>query len=237
LLAQGSTHLGQRENNEDFFLVDLERNLFIVADGMGGHRAGEIASALAVKAVKEYLSNIPGINAAAAIREAVQAANYQVFVHASLEDALEGMGTTLTVLWIVGRTGYVAHVGDSRAYLIRDGAIDRITCDHSLVQEMVENGGLSEYEARIHPQRNILTRAVGTQSQALVDVDVVNLKEKDILLLCTDGLNSVLSDEEICNIVTSSTTVTQSSSTLVNCAAQRGGQDNITAIVVFVDSL
>ena len=231
MLAQGSTHLGQRENNEDFFLVDLERNLFIVADGMGGHRAGEIASALAVKAVKEYLSNIPGINAAAAIREAVQAANYQVFVHASLEDALEGMGTTLTVLWIVGRTGYVAHVGDSRAYLIRDGAIDRITCDHSLVQEMVENGGLSEYEARIHPQRNILTRAVGTQSQALVDVDVVNLK-KDILLLCTDGLNSVLSDEEICNIVTSSTTVTQSSSTLVNCAAQRGGQDNITAIVV-----
>ena len=131
------------------------------------------------------------------------------------------MGTTLTVLWIVGRTGYIAHVGDSRAYLIRNGRIERITCDHSLVQEMVENGGLSEYEARTHPQRNILTRAVGTESHALVDVNEVSLKENDTLLLCTDGLNSVLSDEEIRNIVVSSKSVTQSSSLLVDCAAQR----------------
>ena len=236
--AQGSTHLGQRENNEDFFLIDLERNLFIVADGMGGHNAGEVASSLAAQAVREYISVAFDGNAAGIIiKEAIQAANRKVYAQASMGTSREGMGTTLTVAWLLDSKGYIAHVGDSRAYLIRDGSIASITCDHSLVQEMVENGGLSALEARTHPKRNILTRAVGTESHALVDVDEIQLKEKDRLLLCTDGLNGILGDREIFDIIQASSSVGEASSLLVNSATQKGGHDNITAIVIFIDSL
>lgn len=235
--AQGSTHLGQRENNEDFFLVDLDSNLFIVADGMGGHNAGEIASSLAAAAVKDYISTEGSDNIAATMENAFQAANGRVFAHASLESTQEGMGTTLTALRVVGSKAYIAHVGDSRAYLVRDMSIERITSDHSLVQEMVENGGLSEVEARTHPKRNILTRAVGTQSHAMVDVFEVSLHESDTILLCTDGLSGVLCDQEILDIIKSSKSVEQSSTRLVNLAAQKGGQDNITAIIIYFDSL
>lgn len=234
--AQGFTHLGQRENNEDFFLVDLDRNLFIVADGMGGHNAGEIASSLAVSAVKEFISKAPGDNAAATIRNAVQAANERVFAQASLGTSREGMGTTLTVAWVVDGTVYIGHVGDSRAYLIRGATMERITSDHSLVQEMVENGGLSELEARKHPRRNILTRAVGTESHVDVDINQVLLQENDKLLLCTDGLNGVLRDEEMFRLVAASSSAADASRRLVTCAAQRGGQDNITAVVAVADS-
>lgn len=235
--AQGSTHLGQRENNEDDFLVDLERNLFVVADGMGGHNAGEVASSLAVKAVKEFISKGDFDNFAVTVREAVQAANRKVFAHASQGTSREGMGTTLTVAWVRGCKAYIAHVGDSRAYLIRKGSIKSITSDHSLVQAMVENGGLSELEARTHPKRNILTRAVGTESQAQVDVDEVVLRTDDKLLLCTDGLNGVLGDNEILDIIESSGSVGEASCRLVNAAVRKGGHDNITAIVILIDSL
>jgi len=235
--ATGSTHLGLRENNEDFFLVDLSHRLFIVADGMGGHNAGEIASSLAAVTVKEYINGADFGNAAADLEKAVQAANEKVFANALHDTDREGMGTTLTVLWIKARKGYIAHVGDSRAYLFRRGSLHRLTSDHSLVQEMVKNGGLSENEARRHPHRNILTRAVGIQSTTSVDVDEIALEAKDILLLCTDGLTSVLSDRDIGRIIAFSSGPEEASSSLVNAAAQKGGQDNITAVIVFIDSL
>ena len=235
--AKGFTHLGLRENNEDFFVVDLEHRLFIVADGMGGHNAGEIPSSLAAAAVREYISKVDGGNPGINIKSAVQAANKKVFSHALHGTPQEGMGTTLTVLWIVASKAYVAHVGDSRAYVVRNGYMNKITSDHSLVQEMLENGGLSENEARYHPQRNILTRAIGIQDQAEVDLNEFFLEANDILLLCSDGLSSVLSDSEIHDIIKASISVEQAGSRLVNGAAQKGGHDNITAIIVSIDSL
>lgn len=235
--AKGTTHLGLRDNNEDFFLIDLDQGLFIVADGMGGHNAGEIASSLAANTVREYIGAVGHENPEINIKYAVQAANEKVFMNSKRSTSREGMGTTLTVLWIVGSKAYVAHVGDSRAYVVRGGLIDRVTSDHSLVQEMVENGGLSENEARRHPQRNILTRAIGIQSEAEVDVDEFTLNANDILLLCSDGLNGVLNDSEILEIINSGDTVEQTSAQLVDAAVKKGGHDNITAIIVYIDSL
>jgi len=235
--AQGFTHLGKRENNEDFFLVDPDNNLLIVADGMGGHNAGEVASCLAATAVKEFIVKAGKENPLKTIEAAVQAANERVLAHASLGTSREGMGTTLTVAWVLGSHAYVAHVGDSRAYLIREGSIVRITSDHSLVQEMVEYGGLSELEARTHPKRNILTRAIGTGSPAVVDVNTVLLKNNDWLLLCTDGLNGILGDNEILSLVESSRSAAEASERLVKTAAEKGGHDNITAVVAIADSL
>ena len=232
MLAQGFTHLGQRENNEDYFLVEQDHNLFIVADGMGGHNAGEVASTLAATSVKEFIINAGSEHPLQTIEEAVQTANCRVLAQASLGTAREGMGTTLTVVWVVGAIAYIAHVGDSRAYLIRDGSIDRITSDHSLVQAMVENGGLSESEARHHPKRNILTRAIGTESQAKVDVKTVLLRDNDRLLLCTDGLTGTLGDKEILGLIESSSSEEEASRLLVNTAAEKGSQDNITAVVI-----
>lgn len=230
--AQGFTHLGKRGNNEDYFIVDLSHNLFIIADGMGGHNAGEVASTLAANTVKEFIVNADLEHPLQTIEKAVQAANYKVYAQASLGTAREGMGTTLVVVWVVGAIAYIAHVGDSRAYLIRGGAIERITLDHSLVQAMIENGGLSEAEAQHHPKRNILTRAIGMESSVEVDVKTVILRKNDILLLCTDGLSGILGDMEILHLIESSTSENEASRQLVNTVVEKGGQDNITAVVV-----
>lgn len=233
--AQGFTHIGQRKNNEDYFLVDLKSKLFIVADGMGGHNAGEVASTLATDAVQKFISHHSQGVPAEIIEAAVQAANDKVLSHASSGTCREGMGTTLAVLWILDSTAYIAHVGDSRIYLIRNGIIKRLTYDHSLVQEMVEQGVLSEPEARKHPQRNILTRAVGRETTALVDVSQIPLESDDKLVLCTDGLSEILTDDQILDLIEIGSTVDATCSRLVNEVAQNGGTDNITAIVVSVD--
>jgi serine/threonine protein phosphatase PrpC len=235
--AEGFTHIGRRKNNEDYFLVDLKSGLFIVADGMGGHNAGEIASTLAAGTVQDFICQHSEGIPSAVVEAAVQAANEKILAQASQGTCREGMGTTLAVLWVLGSKAYIAHVGDSRIYLIRNGTIKRLTCDHSLVQEMVERGSLSELEARTHPQRNILTRAVGTESHPLVDVRQIQLDPNDKFLLCTDGLSGILRDEEILDLIESGSTVAEASSKLVNEVARKGGRDNITAIVVTVDDI
>ena len=234
--AKGITHMGRRENNEDFFLVDNELRLFIVADGMGGHNAGEVASSLAVRAVRD---NIVGTfdrdNPAEVIQRAVRKANAIVFSHASARDDLKGMGTTLTAVWVYEKEAYVAHIGDSRAYLARQGELRLMTSDHSLVQEMVKNGGISEKEARQHPQRNVLTRAVGTQEDVHVDINNIALQENDVLLLCTDGLTSTVSDRDILGVFSKLQSAEKSCYDLIGMASKRGAEDNITAVVVYVD--
>jgi len=234
--AKGLTHPGLRSNNEDFFLVELEQKIFAVADGMGGHKAGEVASYLAVKTVKEYLRKVTNtIEAAREIEKAVQEANSKVYSQACLNTGQEGMGTTLTVLWIVNGTGYVAHVGDSRAYLLRNGKIGLITSDHSYVQELVKEGSITETEARSHPRRNILTRAVGIQSETDVDIISLSIKKHDFILLCTDGLSSTVSDEEINWIINNSNSVEEACYRLVKTAWNRGGEDNITSVLIYID--
>ncbi|HBT20051.1 MAG TPA: Stp1/IreP family PP2C-type Ser/Thr phosphatase [Peptococcaceae bacterium] len=234
--AKGVTHRGLRDKNEDSFLVELEHKIFAVADGMGGHKAGEVASALAVKTVKEYLLKVKDTeDALKEIEAAVKEANKIVYSHSCLNPKQRGMGTTLTVLWVIGMEAYVAHVGDSRAYLLRDGKIALITSDHSFVQELVREGSITEKEARVHPRRNLLTRAVGIERETSVDVINFPLKKGDYVLLCTDGLSGTISDEEIRDIVYSSSTVDEACEKLVETARSRGGEDNITSVLVYID--
>ncbi|NLO89308.1 MAG: Stp1/IreP family PP2C-type Ser/Thr phosphatase [Clostridia bacterium] len=234
--AKGVTHRGLRDKNEDSFLIEPERKIFAVADGMGGHRAGEVASALAVKTVREYLLNVKEPKEALKdIEKAVQEANKKVYTHSCQNSKQEGMGTTLTVLWIVDMKAYVAHVGDSRAYLLRDGEIALITSDHSFVQELVREGSITESEARVHPRRNLLTRAVGIEKETSIDVTSFSLKKGDFVLLCTDGLSGTICDEEIKDIIYFSKTVEEACENLVKAACSRGGEDNITSVLVYID--
>jgi len=224
-----------RPENEDAFLVDLELGLLAVADGMGGHRAGEVASALALKAlgekVKEHCQGDPLMHLVSAVRFA----NRVVYRSALGREDYRGMGTTLTAAWFIGKEVLLAHVGDSRAYLFRDGQLRMLTSDHSYVGELVRSGGLTQEEARYHPQRNILTRALGTGDEVEVDGKAVSLEEGDLLLLCTDGLPEVVRDEEIALTLKRGGTLKQTLDELLSLALERGGPDNITVVLAAHD--
>jgi len=216
-----------RPDNEDSLLVDREHHLYAVADGMGGHRAGEVASATAIETLKSaYADGRP-------LDQAVEAANAAVFSKAADDAALRGMGTTLTAVAVEdGRTALLGHVGDSRAYLMRDGAVTQVTDDHSLVEQLVREGRLSPEEAHHHPQRAIITRALGIDAQVEVDVYRVDLQPGDRLLICSDGLTNMLSDETIGVTLGRHADPQQAADTLVDMANQAGGDDNITVVVL-----
>ena len=218
-----------RPENEDSLLVDLDDGLYAVADGMGGHRAGEVASATAIEALKTaYLGG-------QRLDEAVVAANDAVFARAAEDAALRGMGTTLTAMALKDSTALLGHVGDSRAYLMRDGAVTQVTEDHSLVEQLVREGRLSPEEAQNHPQRAIITRALGVDPDVQVDTYRLDLKPGDRLLICSDGLTNMLSDDTIAQTLRRHVDPQQAADTLVDMANQAGGDDNIT--VVLVDAL
>jgi PPM family protein phosphatase len=216
-----------RPENEDRLLVDDERGLYAVADGMGGHRAGEVASATAVEALQAaFLDGRP-------LDQAVEAANAAVFAKAAADAALQGMGTTLTAAAVLdGHTLLVGHVGDSRAYLMRDGAVAQVTDDHSLVEQLVREGRLSPEEAQTHPQRAIITRALGVDPEVEVDTYRVDLKAGDRLLICSDGLTNMLSDDTIAATLRRHADPQQAADTLVDMANQAGGDDNITVVIL-----
>lgn len=231
--AEAVTNIGLvRKMNEDAFICDVEKQIFIVADGMGGHLAGEVASKLAIdtvyQAINEYESGTPS----EFLREAFYKANNCIYEGAKQEPQYAGMGTTLTAAWIVEGQIYVNHVGDSRAYLIRDGKIKSLTKDHSVVGELMRGGGITEEQAMVHPQKNVLTRALGSTS--LVEVDGCNfsLLSDDYLLLCTDGMSNLVTSEEIAEIIVSMEDINKAVKELLNLALERGGYDNITAILV-----
>ncbi len=244
--ASGQTDVGQRrDHNEDAFLVDEPLRLFIVADGMGGHAGGGTASRLAVETIQQSVraaqeqspellgppggveeSPVPDV-----LREAVEAACTKIFETAQGAPELSGMGTTVTAALVDGRTAFVAHVGDSRCYLMRESRIYQVSEDHSLVNEQLKAGAISPDEARHSRFKNIITRSVGFEQQVQVDLMGVELEAGDTLLLCCDGLSNLVEDVEILHVVEGST-LEESPGKLIALANERGGDDNITVVVI-----
>ncbi len=241
-----ASHVGRvRDLNEDHLCVwDVpgrpDHTLLVVADGMGGHQAGEVASRLAVDSLRRYLAKALAPDAAQAdlarrLAGAIRAANRKVYRHGRGRMDLAGMGTTLTAALVAGDSLFLAHVGDSRAYMIRGGRIRQLTDDHSLVGELLRTGSLSEAEAMAHPQRHMLTRALGVERQTAVDVVRERLEPGDRLVLATDGLTALVSADEILAAVTNpAEDFDQVAARLVGLANLRGGMDNVTVIVAVI---
>ncbi|WP_455715585.1 Stp1/IreP family PP2C-type Ser/Thr phosphatase [Anaerosporobacter sp.] len=227
----------KRKMNQDFVFCEQNQigslpNLFIVADGMGGHKAGDFASRFSVENVVEYIRNSKITSPIRLFEEAIKETNTLLLKEAKENQSLEGMGTTFVISTIVDETLYVANIGDSRLYIIHDD-IKQITRDHSLVEEMVQNGEIDKNEARFHPNKNIITRALGASGEANPDFFEVALKKEDIILMCSDGLSNMVDDAEMYAIVTSKKErVNNAVIALVEKANEYGGKDNITAIVV-----
>lgn len=222
-----------RDINEDYILVLKSRNysLLVAADGMGGHNGGEIASKLASVTIRDYI--VEKLNEyddkEELVRDAMIKANSCVF-HKSLEnDKLKGMGTTVTCCLVYNGKLYIGHVGDSRAYIINEKEIRKITEDHSYVQELINNGSITENEALEHPQRNLITRAIGVEKFVVVDTKIESMGIHDYLFLCTDGLTSYVNNEEIHQIVMKSGQ--NAVDRLIDLANERGGSDNISIII------
>jgi PPM family protein phosphatase len=233
----------QRENNEDSYLYwepadsDFERKgrLAVIADGMGGYEGGQEASRLAVQTIREVYDNVVADDPQAALLEAFAAAHERIQAYASQHPDLHGMGTTCTALVVRGKELFFAHVGDSRLYLVRRANISRLTRDHSYVARLVENGIVRPEDAEKHPQRHILTAALGSGTHVSIDgaENSVALHEGDDLILCTDGLWGVVTEQELAAAV-GGRSPTESCASLVKLALQRGGPDNITIQVLRV---
>lgn len=218
-----------REHNEDSLLV--RPPLYVVCDGMGGHAAGEVASELAVRVLAEQAPNTAD---AERLGQAVEEANLTIIQAAKEGVGKSGMGTTCTAAVLEDRRLVIAQVGDSRAYLLHNGALQQITRDHSLVADLVEAGQITPEQARIHPNRSIITRALGSDPHMMADLYEINVAEGDRLLLCSDGLYSMISDDEIARILRDCRNSQQAADALAQAAIKAGGYDNVTTIVVDV---
>jgi len=252
LNAFGLTDVGRkRKHNEDAYLLDAERGLFVVADGMGGHAAGEVASRLTVESIQEFISGTEddhdntwpfGYNNRYSVdgnrlSTAIERANEKVMRAVVNRPELKGMGTTVVAALFDERRATLVHVGDSRAYLLRESELRRLTDDHLWVQEQVNAGILSEDEARSHPLKNVVTRALGGGMHVAVDLIEIPVGGGDRFLLCSDGLTGMVSDEEITSALASTRSLEEIVRGLIDLANERGGVDNITAIVVEVKSV
>lgn len=238
--AAGLSHPGrERPRNEDSFLVrtGTALSLFAVADGMGGHVAGDEASALAISVLERYWAELEQSDPpesdhfAGIVKKLMLEANELILARAAGDPSREGMGTTLTVGFLGGNRLVVGHVGDSRAYLIAGGGITLLTEDHSLLEEMIQAGRISPDEARDHPQRHILTRALGTGPAVQVDLVERILDEDSALLFCTDGLTTLVLEHEILDLVRRRPDPRQAAIALIDLANARGGFDNITVVL------
>lgn len=207
-------------------------NLFLVADGMGGHNAGDYASKMTVETIVDHVRAARETEPEAVLGNAIAAANSFLREQAGQRPELEGMGTTVVAACCDGKLLHVANVGDSRLYIIGGGKIRQITRDHSWVEEMVRRGGLDREEAKNHPDKNIITRAVGAENTVKIDFFTVALEEEDLILMCSDGLTNMLEDEEIRGLVDSSRDIVEMSERLVWAANEKGGQDNISVILI-----
>ncbi|NBG89127.1 Stp1/IreP family PP2C-type Ser/Thr phosphatase [Isachenkonia alkalipeptolytica] len=231
-----------RKANEDFFGIHEKGQLFyMVADGMGGHKAGDVASEETVGCVSEFLQKhlhpeARGAEVEKILGESISEANTEIFEKAQKQEECSGMGTTLTLAVPLPKENkvYFAHVGDSRAYVIEKDGIYQVTRDHSLVQELVINGDITEEEAKAHPKRNVITRAVGTEREVRPDVFSIDFSfdSDHYIILCTDGLSNAMGEEEIKNTVRDSGSIESACAALINKANERGGQDNITVLIL-----
>lgn len=206
-------------------------NLFVVADGMGGHRAGDYASKYTVEVLERELKRSDEEDVERALIQAVKVANHELIREAGTDEHLKGMGTTIVVATIINQMMYFANVGDSRLYLINQGIL-QLTKDHSLVEEMVRLGGIKPEEAKHHPDKNIITRAIGAKEDVEVDFYEHRLKKGDIILMCTDGLSNMVEDEELFHIVQGGRDVVEAAEMLVETAKENGGTDNIGLVLI-----
>ena len=222
----------QRQANEDSFLVN--EPLFVVADGMGGAQAGEVASMTAVQA---FEGGLPAGDPEAALRDSIGLANRTIHNQAHADSSLSGMGTTITAAAVneEAESIVIGHVGDSRAYRLRDGILQRLTRDHSLVEEMRRRGQITEAQAEDHPQRSIITRALGPEAEVEADIQSVPSAPGDIFMLCSDGLTTMLGDERIKELLMGATTLEAATNALVDEANRAGGRDNITVVLFQVE--
>ncbi len=247
--AAGQTNGGMvRENNEDAFFLAPEKGLLVVADGMGGHASGEVASRMAVDVIRNYFDG-PATDGkppligtyddaftetANQLGSAVRLANMAVCEAARGNAPLHGMGTTIVCALLHDRTLSIAHVGDSRLYLIRSGDIEQLTDDHSVVAEQVKRELISPDVTEESEIKNLLTRALGAEAEVKVDLNELNLLDGDALLLCTDGLTNMVRDEEILSVVLDGRDPSAAGQRLIELANKGGGKDNITAIVAYI---
>lgn len=244
MIFAARTNVGRvRSNNEDAFYVPQDSgkdcSLFIVADGMGGHRGGEVASQIAVKEVSDYINarfseDLNENNIRNLIKDSIVEANKKILMRAMESEELAGMGTTLTLALFSRKKVFIGHVGDSRAYLIRNNDIIQLTRDHSLVWQLMEEGRLTMDETRTHPMKNIITKALGIETVIEPDFLEYDLEEDDIIIICSDGLTNMLEDYEIKNIVCGQELET-AADVLVQAANLHGGLDNITVELIKAD--
>lgn len=232
-LASGArTDVGRvRAGNEDSYFVDSP--LFVIADGMGGHAAGDVASATAVEVIQEKRDEISSTDPET-LSNVIREANRAIWSRSADDTNLRGMGTTCTMILVADSEAKVAHVGDSRAYLFHDGEIRQITDDHTLVGRLVREGKLRPEEAARHPQRSMVTRALGVDEDVEVDLFSLALEEGDRLLICSDGLSGMVSEDEMTEILNSESDPQRAADVLVDRANEAGGEDNITVIVIDV---
>ena len=235
LRSAARTDVGlRRAANEDCYVVAADLGLYLVADGMGGHTAGQVASRLAAEGTLAALRTLADAKASLTekLRYAVAAANREIFTTAHAKPELSGMGTTLVVLLVGEGRLALAHVGDSRAYLIRGGRIRQLTDDHSLVAELVRRREISETDAQRHPHRHVLTRALGVRRSVEADLAELTPAPGDTFVLCSDGLTGRVSDREIADELAADQDLEAVSDRLVNLSNSRGGEDNVTVVLV-----
>jgi serine/threonine protein phosphatase PrpC len=248
ILVQGSTDKGLvRPNNEDNFYLNDKKGLLVVADGMGGHASGEVASKMAIDVIRDYIIEVkegqyPQIGKYRGefseetnrIGSALRLANRVIYEAAQSNPGWQGMGTTAAAVMLNGNRLSIGHVGDSRVYLVRAGNIEQMTDDHSVVYEQVKRELLTKEEAQKSEMKNLLTRALGATPEVDVDFAELTLTDGDILILCTDGLSSMVSDDDILSVMLSSNDPTASCERLIDMANKNGGKDNITVITGYI---
>lgn len=241
LTAVGKTDRGLvRVNNEDELYLDEKLGLLVAADGMGGHASGEVASKLAVNVIRDYFqgsqkligrSNPAYSEATNKLNCAIRLANQAVYEVAQSSPVLKGMGTTIVAVLLTGNKLSIAHIGDSRAYLIRAGNIDQLTDDHSMVNEQVRHDIITKEEADKSEMKNILTKALGISAKMEADLDELTMFDNDILFLCTDGLSNMVTDEAVLKIISQAGDFSAACDSLINVANKNGGKDNITVVI------
>ena len=243
IISSGYTDKGLvRKTNEDNWYVNepspISKSFYaIVADGMGGHNAGDVASNMATNTISKYINKhytdeLSYDALKALLIKAVEESNRQILAESIKSREKTGMGTTLVMCFIINNKAIVTHVGDSRLYLIKKEKIHRMTKDHSLIAELIDEGKITETEALNHPQKNVITRAIGTDHIVDIDVYEFSLTDGDIILLCTDGLSNMISDDEIKDTILNSENVIIAPKNLVDLANKKGGADNITAVIL-----
>lgn len=231
----GATDIGLvRQTNEDSYIC-IHPHTYIVADGMGGHAAGEVASNILIETAQDILKD-DVVYSTNLLADTILKANAAILSCIEKKPEYAGMGTTATMFHYDGNKGIWAHVGDSRIYLLRDGVLQQLTRDHSLVSDMVAQGTITQAEAENHPRKNILLRAVGVEENLMVDTGQLFLEKGDRILLCTDGLSNMLTDADMQNIICDYKGHADKAQELVNAALAAGGLDNVTAIVVVYDA-